>query len=73
MLYPPQSHARRSVAFNFVRYAVAIAYTPKDKRPSEAREISRHFVSFAIKLFKDPDFRRKLLNEKRKKTAPQAI
>jgi hypothetical protein len=75
ILSKPQTEkeTRKSVVFNFVRYVIAIAYTPKERRPSEAKDIVRYFVNFSIKLFKDPDFRRKLQMEKRKKTPASVV
>ncbi len=75
ILSKPQTEkeTRKNVVFNFVRYVIAIAYTPKERRPSEAKDIVRYFVNFSIKLFKDPDFRRKLQIEKRKKKAVTPI
>ena len=56
---------KKDVTYNFTKFIIATAFTPKDLRPSQAKEVIRHLALFSIQIFKDPEFRRRIHQERR--------
>jgi hypothetical protein len=58
---------RKEIIFNFTKFAIATAFTPKELRPSMRRDIVWYLVNFSLQMYKSKEFRQRINKERQER------